>query len=423
MNAKRQSRRAGFTIVELLVAMALIVLIMAVLSEAFVSGLNTFSRLKSIGDMQERMRAASVNLRLDLLNRHFDADRKLSDPAAAWDVNQGGSLPLEGFFRIQASRPIPEGFDSDGLPSYRTDPNGLLPGMFQANGQPVSGLPVLHFGLKITPTRAGANLKSQLLTCRVPPTPFPNTLNLPPLDQEGPADLRVPGTMNSPWAEVAYFLVPTIDPATGLPERAGGNQLFSLHRRQRLCVAPGSPATLSQVLGQTWGIYPEVSCAPYPRTNTASPMRFNSERDLTTPSYRSMMDATGTYSNPAAIGFGPPADPAVGGLPFSPPEDPSLAADDLLVADVISFEIKVMTQLTAQQDPTRNPPMAPEFWDINDISLNPPQGLFTPAYPNGIYDTATTPVNQLQILAIKVVIRVWDFKSNLTRQVTVVQEM
>ena len=51
-------RRQGFTIVELLVAMALIVLIMSIISEAFVEGLGTFRELKGIGDLQVHWYAA-----------------------------------------------------------------------------------------------------------------------------------------------------------------------------------------------------------------------------------------------------------------------------------------------------------------------------------------------------------------------------
>jgi prepilin-type N-terminal cleavage/methylation domain-containing protein len=398
----RARPRPGFTIVELLVAMALIVLIMAVLSEAFVSGLNTFSRLKSIGDMQERMRSASVKLRYDLLARHFDGDRKLSDQSQFW-VNPG--RPMQGFFRIQGARPIFEGTDGNVIPSWRTSPNSSLPTLTG-----VSGLPVLHFGLSLTTSRNTAKQRLDFLTSRVPATPFPNPTFQPPLDQEGPPDFRLAGTMNSPWAEVAYFLTPSLDPSTGQQQYAGNNPLFALHRRQRLCVVPGSPANNGTVAGALWGQYPEVSCAPSVRTDLTQPLRFNSEFDITQPGNRSMMDATGSYSSPAAIGFGPG-------------EDPNLAGDDLLVADVISFEIKVLTAAAVQQATQQG--LIADFQDINDVPVAPAPAPFAPAYPFGWYDTADQSIQPqfLPILAIKVVIRVWDAKSNLTRQVTVIQEM
>ena len=47
--------QSGFSLVELLIAMALIVLIMSILSQAFVGGLKTFRHLKEIGDLDETL--------------------------------------------------------------------------------------------------------------------------------------------------------------------------------------------------------------------------------------------------------------------------------------------------------------------------------------------------------------------------------
>jgi prepilin-type N-terminal cleavage/methylation domain-containing protein len=59
--------RRGFTLSELLVAMALIVLIMSILSQAFVAGVETYRHLKGIGDLNEKLRQASIDLRHDVL--------------------------------------------------------------------------------------------------------------------------------------------------------------------------------------------------------------------------------------------------------------------------------------------------------------------------------------------------------------------
>src|SRR5262245_22828321 len=103
-----QKQRKGFTIVELLVSMALILFIMAILSQAFVTGLETFSQLKGIGDMEERLRGAATVLRSDLQQSHFEGGLRLSDPAffaspnRTYDAagNYMISYPREGFFRI-----------------------------------------------------------------------------------------------------------------------------------------------------------------------------------------------------------------------------------------------------------------------------------------------------------------------------------
>ncbi len=49
------SSQGGFTVIELLVAMALIVFLMSILSQAFSEGARTFSHLKEIGDLDERL--------------------------------------------------------------------------------------------------------------------------------------------------------------------------------------------------------------------------------------------------------------------------------------------------------------------------------------------------------------------------------
>src|SRR5262245_3587679 len=99
-------RRSGFTITELLVAMALIIFIMAVLSEAFSAGMNAFRRLKAIGDMNERLRTATAVLRRYLAADHFDYKKRLSDAdfwrngPTAGNPGSPYSPPREGFFRI-----------------------------------------------------------------------------------------------------------------------------------------------------------------------------------------------------------------------------------------------------------------------------------------------------------------------------------
>src|SRR5579884_1880068 len=117
-------RRQGFTLVELLVAMALIIFMMAILSGAFQAALGTFRNLKAQGDLAEKLRATAQILQRDLAANHFDGNRRLSDPTF-W--NNGP--PQQGFFQIwHGSIPsavagnlsFDEGADPDGIHSYRT---------------------------------------------------------------------------------------------------------------------------------------------------------------------------------------------------------------------------------------------------------------------------------------------------------------
>lgn len=54
--------QSGFTILELLVAMALIVLIMSIANDAFSAGVRAFRELVAVGDMDERLRRDAAAL-------------------------------------------------------------------------------------------------------------------------------------------------------------------------------------------------------------------------------------------------------------------------------------------------------------------------------------------------------------------------
>src|SRR5262245_15307876 len=102
---RRHSRSTGsppgFTLVELLVAMALIVLVMAILSAAFSIGLTSFSELKSIGDMSESLRTASSRMRLDLAANHLEDATGSPVPVSSLPLGATGwTSPNRGYFSI-----------------------------------------------------------------------------------------------------------------------------------------------------------------------------------------------------------------------------------------------------------------------------------------------------------------------------------
>src|SRR5579885_1394920 len=55
--------RLGFTITEMLVATALTLFIMVILSEAFIAAVESFRSLKAIGDLETRLRTVATLLR------------------------------------------------------------------------------------------------------------------------------------------------------------------------------------------------------------------------------------------------------------------------------------------------------------------------------------------------------------------------
>src|SRR5262249_34419245 len=109
-------RRHAFTLVELLVAMALIMFIMAILSQAFVTATQTFRDLKSAADMAEKLRSTTGIMRRYLAADHFEDKRRLSDP----NFWQAGP-PRAGFFRVwHGTKSTLEGADPDSIPSFRS---------------------------------------------------------------------------------------------------------------------------------------------------------------------------------------------------------------------------------------------------------------------------------------------------------------
>jgi prepilin-type N-terminal cleavage/methylation domain-containing protein len=393
------SHRAGFTLVELLVAMALIVLIMSIMSQAFVEGLDTFRQLKGIGDMQENLRTTVVPLRNDLLQRHFDGTQKLSTGYGTGPGPGGGPVanlrPGRGFFRIQQGSPtILEGYDGDGLPSYRATNH------------------VLHMAVAIVGTR-----RTDFLTADAPGVLSPANPGADPsrwMWMQGPPDYGQPaqvdpnnntqysatnhGFMNGQWAEVMWFLAPMLDPKDGTQMLAGPSNtpLFTLYRRQRLLVTDSNDKLnqTDRITSLFYGAFPEIACKP-DLVNQQNPMYFPSPSDITDPLKRTMMSLDGSASIPQLL-------------------TGTARNADRVIPDVISFEVRVLR------------PNSYRFEDIIEAmtALNIPMPVDSngaPAPP--AFDTATWPVDKLILRAVQVTIRVWDEKTQQVRQITMIQDM
>jgi prepilin-type N-terminal cleavage/methylation domain-containing protein len=406
--------RRGFTLVELLVAMALIIFIMVILTEAFAAGTGAFRALKSAGDMQERLRAAESLIRQDLVHNHFGGP-----PAVKLSTLNG--QPNQGYFFIQQSGSLLEGTDAYGNTSYRMNTNAPPLMCFTVNlGAPFQVPPVL--GDK-------GFLPSDFVVGRLPtPPPIPP----PPvpaadasLTGSGPADYQQSNAFISQWAEVGYFLMSTGRTA-GTASPLGPQPLYSLRRRIRPIVADPMNTGLNSTLNglnipaSQWGHYAEVSCI-YTGTVAAPGL-------LTFPTPTTLAGAqTAANQRPMMITLGvmPTGQPGIGPLPLgsqnvvgqidgqlppAPGQFSPWAGDDLVITDVISFNIRVFS-----------PTLFPTATDYSDLSTN----TVTPGY----YDTAstlnttTTPPSSYPINALEITIRIWDPKTSLARQLTIVQDM
>jgi type II secretory pathway pseudopilin PulG len=349
-------RRPAFTIVEMLVAVALIILIMLILTEAFSAGVETFRQLKAIGDMQERLRAAATVLRRDLEAEHFEGHRRLSDPNFWAD-----GFPAQGFFRLAGSASTAEGFE----------PDLQLPAPFVI--APVRATDhVLHLSVKLR-----GNGRGDFFSANVPGsavlTASTNFFNQPP-------DARyqdTPGTFNSPWAEVAYFLIPNgASAGTGTP-------LFTLYRSQFAVVPDNSALTSvpSTALNQNY----EMSC----ETSGAS-LHFNTPGDLANP-------ITRAYTAPTAGSGRGNFDPAT-------PGNWGAAA---LLTDVISFDVRLLEV---------NPSGTTGSYFVDPLS-------FDTANPKATNPNSTQGPPSFTVKAVQISLRVWNQKTLQARQLTLVQDL
>lgn len=451
-------RRQGFTLVEMLVAMALIIFIMTILSEAFVAGLETFRQLKAVGDMQEKLRSVAITMRRDLAADHFEPGRRLSDPNFA--------TPQIGFFRFQGTLPILEGVDGDGIPSY------YVPAA-------VAGAPgndhILHFSAKIRATQRDENqLQEAASTVAGPFPPNPSAPNSPTKLFRDP---------NGTWAEIAYFLRPT-------GASAGTTPLYALYRRQLWVLPyaaqlntlplPGTggppPAALpgARYLTQRfWRQFSQVSCqadntiSDLDAANNKNKYRFlyfNTEYDLAKrfnpatgaedsspaglPSHRSLSNfywypkkATldppplppglvtfpYTLTSPPLPATAPPFmyDQASASIPlggrdeenadnsFPPggayPGNAAARGDDLLLTDVIAFTVQFFPN--------------PDTTAPSGTFGSPVFSTHNPKTPEPrFYDTADSS-SSVPIRAVQITLRIWDNKTQQARQVTIIQDL
>ncbi len=352
-------RRAGFTLIEMMVSVALVLFIMVILTEAFGKGLESFRTLKAIGDMESRLRAATDILRRDLAADHFEGKRRLSDPVQRW---QGMGVPLVGFFRMEqnASATTSEGDDADLIAYWR-------------------GLDSLYFTVKLRGNNRSEFFQANLapVTAGDPASPLLNpAVRSTFFDQ--PSDARFQDTPNSyasQWAEVLY--VPIANGTT----TPGGDPLYTLFRGQLVVVADnsrlnwastppnGCPIAVPQPSMPVEEQHKEMSCYRKEITSGKFILYFNNPSDLVSRSNRTFA------KRPLAQ------------WPLMP-----------VLTDVVSFKVEQMPVNGEINPAPGNNTIDTENWGAGGSGGNP-------------------------IRAVRITIRVWDAKTRQTRQITVIQDM
>jgi prepilin-type N-terminal cleavage/methylation domain-containing protein len=423
-------RRHGFTIIELLVSMALILFIMVVLSEAFAAGLETFRQLKALGDMQEKMRAVSVVMRRDLAADHFGEVRgyRLSDQ----DL-RSQPPPDTGYFRIaqQAIRNAQPPFDRLYQNSIWEGPDGWQVPSTRANQSWMAFTVWLH-----------GERPDDYLTASLPSGGQYATTNQA-LQGLAPPEIQATqpaNTMLSQWAEVGYFLKPLLQ-ADNTQVNANGTPLFALYRRQRL-LARNRSATIA---AGNWPPYYDVS---FPQPPNNNPVAVNDNKSINVPENRLWMvpSAPGgilnyNYQNnqpivPSLSQTGVITIQDLAGGPGA-----LQAGDDLLLTNVISFDIKVLEQGGDYNGTAYDGKMPPVFVDLpptgknQNVNFQGTYSVFDTWSKQGNYGSPTDGWNgtnanspyhlplKMRILAIQVTIRVWDERTEQARQMSVIQDM
>jgi type II secretory pathway pseudopilin PulG len=427
--------RKGFTLVELLVATALTIFVMTILTQAFVVSIDVFTGLKGIGDMQENLRAATNMIRYDLQQNHLEGGRRLSDPTLGLPLISNTAAPTQGFFRVTPSSTwTSEGLDGDSMPSARVTDQVMHMMVRLKGNQPQSFFTtsianplnpnnnnVQFFNLQtfygldpLNPATYSADADGtqrpnysnypnpapgfNIAGGVLPPGELPNTPN-PPFNPVG-AQTLPPGPYfyKSQAVEVGYFLGnATAGPfvQTGTTEEplnpAGstGLPLYSLYRAQFVLVQdatalnnptnafPGWFATGGGFVPNTNYLGMACSLGQPPPPLPIPNITFFTPADMANPASRTLnLTNTATFSQRC------------------------FSSTTLVLPNVLSFEVRIIRNATPA--PFEIGP-APEFNAGTAIG----------------YDSA----NNGAILGVAITLRVWDNKTRQTRQVTLMQDL
>lgn len=437
MRSRFSRPRGGFTIIELLVAAAVSILLMVIITEAFKRGIDMFRSMRAQGVMMERLRTAATTLRDDLAAHHLPENNGQLPYVGEFTNLESPPWvpPQDGFFRVYQG---PMGFDAAGV---------RIPFLVEGTDRDnmLFTRATTHI-LQMSVMRKGTSPDNMFRTAEI------GLLGGPPASQYiDPPAYGETGVFSSRWAEVSYFLYPNGD-------TANGTQLYNLYRRQQLLIPSSNVAPAMAKAMPTTDMIPATTANPEISTRyTAAGNFYNDTHFVTQPRYRFGMQPLVTLAtDPRAAGF-----PIVMPVPNNPAPTPFdlhayppigsatlQAGDDIILADVISFEIKAMYAPITTVTPIDDPPQAtyslPGIGTVvnsdypfdylpqtkrNTAFFNNGIRVFDTWSSNDIYatwDQAPSPVAiplRIKLKAVLIRVRIWDAKSEQTRQVTIIQDI
>jgi len=457
MRVQRQRRRPAFTLVEMMVATALCLFIMAIIAQAFGAATHTFTTMRTAGQLQNELRTGTVVIRRDLAAEHY------AGPYIA-----GRSGPRVGDQRMDLSGwvPPPYGyFEIRQATQSLFEPGGtLVPTVFDGEG--MTSTRATNHTLRFT-SRLPDLPASELFCCEAPPVPNPMPAN-PTLANvfasaiaQSSAFYTGQPIFYSRWGEIAYWL--ELNPAES-QTTPGGLPRFSLRRKVR--VLP--PRTID--------FFNEYKLAvPVPANANDIAVFLTSYPELPLAPRVILPPAPGQQPMLTFVLMGPDAvNNPVNRIQFTVTQKPTnngmiVTGDDILMTDVLSFEIKAAWF----NNPTFNTYAGPGGGAVNPspplpgmaagnsdepfadlVPLPPlqppanPQVALNPNYANQrVFDTwfpgpnsnginwerplgngyvspgLGQPPQRINVRAVQIKLRVWHEKAEQARQVTLIQEI
>ena len=416
--------RPGFTLVELMVSAAVCVLIMAILATVFQLSIDTMRQMKSTGDLMTQLRAAGEVVKRDLQADHFaeaDNKNKLSDQSLD-KLRVDDTMPIN---------PPPPGTPGRFvLRGWSPPANG---GFFRIKSTPAPLTPTPG-SAAVTEGQDGDGLLSSRATDH-----YLHFTSILDASDGNPYTAVVNGRpYTKRAAEIAYFLDPTESGTTG---GTGTTKLYHLIRRQRLAATSPSDLTADPLPASDPAV---ISVRP-----SGANYVVNTLADLTNPNNR-LGGGVGAHPKLAAGN-----DTQLATISASP----NLIGDDILISNVISFEVKVQWQANADpklptsanpvafpgntDDPFDALPPVPtagnttltgqrvfDSWTAGSTTMaNPADPIWSDLDPtSGSFKAgANGKPNAIPLLirvkAVQIHIRVFDPKLKTTRQMTIVQDL
>jgi len=373
MRTKRTRR--GFTLVEVLVAAALAIWGMWLITWLYQQGLESFRQAHAQSELTTQLRMTKTIMQRDLSANHFLSDdtkpnygRRLSDQRT--DLAPSGYLPPKaGFFRAGSPSTTAEQTDTNGFASWLT---------------------TNHF-LQFTAILPGGS-DSQVFSATIPA-----------------------GSQNTYFgtaAEIMYYLQPS-----GLTTPTG-NALYSLYRKQRISALTPDDATG----------YNNNANHPTQQPDAGEVMVINSQTSPAT------IATLGGLTIPAGI----PGvtslrltSPPNGG----PAANTARYGEDKLLANVLSFEVKFTGPPVTTMGSTWPTPFANSSGTIlnsdSPYDFLPGDGYYdtfstqVPNWQNYVASSTNTSnlIKPIRITGVQIHIRAYDPKTRATRQTTFIVDL